>query len=264
VSIKSETIKTMPDAATARPTMTQLFQTNGVVAIEWALTPDEVEALGSVFGEVGSGRAGGGRSTWDPFDVASDAFETLAELATQLHVGQRVQQVGQQVGQPLQLVRVIAFDRTPETNWFVPWHQDRTIAVAQRVDAPGFEHWTIKDGVLHVEPPIELLERMVTLRVHLDACTEDDGALEVMQGSHGHGRLDRSAIDAIVAAQQPLLCLAERGDILAIRPLLVHRSQRAKRPTRRRVLHLEYVAGALPRGLSFARFDISSKSMRLV
>lgn len=39
-------------------------------------------------------------------------------------------------------VRALFFDKTPDANWKVPWHQDFTIAVAQRVDAPGFEGWS--------------------------------------------------------------------------------------------------------------------------
>ena len=35
-------------------------------------------------------------------------------------------------------VRSILFDKTVESNWLVPWHQDRTIAVNQRIDISGF------------------------------------------------------------------------------------------------------------------------------
>lgn len=51
-------------------------------------------------------------------------------------------------------VRVLYFDKTPGMNWAVPWHQDRTIAVARRIDVPGFAVWSLKGGVHHVEPPV--------------------------------------------------------------------------------------------------------------
>lgn len=65
-------------------------------------------------------------------------------------------------------VRGIFFDKNPQANWGVPWHQDVTIAVKQRIDTSGFAPWTIKGGVYHVQPPIPILERMLTLRIHLD------------------------------------------------------------------------------------------------
>ena len=100
--------------------------------------------------------------------------------------------------------------------------------------------------------PAGVLERMVTLRIHLDDCDEDNGPLEVLPGTHTSGRLSREAIARHVELATPMLCLCARGDILALRPLLVHRSQKAKAPRRRRVLHLEYAAAMLAPGLSWA------------
>jgi hypothetical protein len=71
-------------------------------------------------------------------------------------------------------VRAILFDKTPETNWALGWHQDRTIAVKQRMAVDGFEIWCVKGGMLHVEPPFELLSGMVTLRVHIDPVPQAD------------------------------------------------------------------------------------------
>jgi len=61
-------------------------------------------------------------------------------------------------------VRSIFFDKTPEANWLVPWHQDLSIAVKERVDLPGYGPWSTKEGIPHVQPPAEILEAMVTLR----------------------------------------------------------------------------------------------------
>ena len=41
-------------------------------------------------------------------------------------------------------VRAILFNKTDATNWALPWHQDRTIAVTAREDTPGFGPWTVK------------------------------------------------------------------------------------------------------------------------
>jgi len=43
-----------------------------------------------------------------------------------------------------------------------------TIAVRERREAEGFGPWSEKEGVPHVQPPAEILEKMVAIRVHLD------------------------------------------------------------------------------------------------
>jgi hypothetical protein len=93
-------------------------------------------------------------------------------------------------------VRAILFDKTPEANWKVAWHQDLTIAVHQRRCVAGFTAWSEKDGVVHVQPPVPILERMLAVRVHLDDCGPDSGPLRVLPGSHREGRLDAAAIDS--------------------------------------------------------------------
>ena len=55
-------------------------------------------------------------------------------------------------------VRGIYFDKNPEANWLVAWHQDLTLAVRNQFDVPGFGPWSVKEGVPHVQPPVFLLE----------------------------------------------------------------------------------------------------------
>ena len=74
-------------------------------------------------------------------------------------------------------VRAIYFDKSPESNWLVPWHQDLTIAVKEEAEARGFGPWSVKDGVPHVQPPDALLGSMLTVRLHLDDADETNGAL---------------------------------------------------------------------------------------
>jgi ectoine hydroxylase-related dioxygenase (phytanoyl-CoA dioxygenase family) len=137
-------------------------------------------------------------------------------------------------------VRALWFDKRDGANWLVPWHQDVMIAVAERADAPGYGPWSIKSRVDHVRPPVVVLERMASIRIHLDPCGEDNGPLQVIPGSHRGGILDDVAIDAAVSRAEPVTCVCERGDAIVMRPLLLHRSSKADQPCSRRVLHLEY------------------------
>lgn len=84
-------------------------------------------------------------------------------------------------------VRGIFFDKTPDANWKVPFHQDLSIAVAEKIEVEGFGPWSEKAGTLHVQPPAGVLEKMLTIRLHLDACDAQSGALRVAPGSHRLG-----------------------------------------------------------------------------
>ena len=154
-------------------------------------------------------------------------------------------------------VKATWFDKTPAANWRVAWHQDRTIAVRERREAPGFSCWTIKAGEPHVQPPHEVLEGMVALRLHLDDCPAENGALRVLPGSHRAGILSAEAIQqsselgSAVTAVTAVTVEARAGDVLLMRPLLLHASSSAMVPSRRRVLHLEYAAAPLPCGLEW-------------
>ena len=152
-------------------------------------------------------------------------------------------------------VRGMLFDKTPEANWRVAWHQDLTIAVRERAEVPGFGPWSMKEGVPHVQPSTLLLERMLTLRLHLDECADANGPLRVIPGSHRHGKLDAAAINEWKDRGSEEDCVAQAGDALLMRPLLLHASSVASSPGHRRVVHLEFAAEELPHGLVWAERD---------
>lgn len=149
-------------------------------------------------------------------------------------------------------VRAILFDKTPAANWYVTWHQDLSIPVKNKVESVGFGPWSTKDGILHVQPPASILEQMVSLRIHLDTCSEANGAIKFIPGSHHAGILELDQLGHLRDNQVPVFCPAERGDIIAMRPLILHSSSTAETPDHRRVLHLEYAGTSLPSGLEWA------------
>lgn len=148
-------------------------------------------------------------------------------------------------------VRAILFDKTPGANWKVAWHQDLTIPTRARVELPGFGPWSVKAGIPHVQPPAAVLERMLTVRVHLDPCGRENGPVRVLPGSHREGKLSPAAIEAWKAKAAPVDTPCPAGGLLLMRPLVLHASSPAAHPAHRRVIHLEYAADRLPGGLEW-------------
>ena len=150
-------------------------------------------------------------------------------------------------------VRAIFFDKVPGANWHVGWHQDRAIALEARKDVPGWGPWSVKAGVVHVLPPAAVLERILTVRLHLDDCDESNGPLRVIPGSHGQGILSSEQIARHRQETAEVVCTVPAGGALVMAPLLLHASSRARSPSHRRVLHLEFAPlGLLPEGLAWA------------
>lgn len=146
--------------------------------------------------------------------------------------------------------RGIFFNKTEQSNWKVPWHQDLTIAVRDRRNASDFGPWTTKEGVLHVQPPTEILCRMMAIRLHLDASELDNGPLRVIPGSHTHGRLSTEQI-ADWDKEKAVTCTVPQGGAILMRPLLLHASTACVSAKPRRVIHLEFAGEDLPNGLEW-------------
>lgn len=144
------------------------------------------------------------------------------------------------VGRELVAVKATLFDKTSDSNWRVQWHQDRVIAVRDRMEVHGYGPWSTKLGVAHVEPPSSVLEQMLAVRIYLDECGPDNGPLRVISGSHMSGKLDEKAIQRRVAATTAVELRVSKGAVVIMRPLLIHASMPAQVPSHRRVLHIEF------------------------
>ena len=145
-------------------------------------------------------------------------------------------------------VRAVLFDKTQETNWGLAWHQDRTLCVVQRLDVEGFGPWSVKSGLSHVAPPFEVLAGMVTVRVHLDDVPVGNAPLLVAPGSRRLGRIAVGSIGEAVKGHGVQACLARAGDIWVSSTPILHVSEAACVPGRRRMLQVDYAVGELPGG----------------
>jgi ectoine hydroxylase-related dioxygenase (phytanoyl-CoA dioxygenase family) len=147
-------------------------------------------------------------------------------------------------------VRGLFFNKTPASNWRVVWHQDRTIAVRERKDAPHFGPWSIKAGVLHVQPPAPAMANLLAIRLHLDESHAGNGPLRVIPGSHNAGCL--TADEIVLWKERPsVTCTVPKGGAIPMRPLVVFASSSCTLPEPRRVLHLEFAVDDLPNDLEW-------------
>jgi ectoine hydroxylase-related dioxygenase (phytanoyl-CoA dioxygenase family) len=221
-------------------------QTEGFAIVEGVLSRAMVEHLLTSLeniGDTGSVRKRGGIfAVRNLLDVSPEA----RELAHSEAIRALVEPV---LGHRFFPVRGILFDKIPDANWKVPWHQDVTIAVQERIEAEGFGPWSMKADVLHVQPPAEVLEHMISVRLHLDNCAEENGALRVIAGSHLHGRIPEEEIPAIREQTPEQVCAVGVGGALLMRPLLLHASSPSRVPGHRRVLHLDFASVELPNGM---------------
>ncbi len=155
------------------------------------------------------------------------------------------------LGEEAKPIRAVFFDKVPDANWNVAWHQDTSMAVKAKAEVAGFGPWSVKNGVVHVEPPEEYLANTLTIRVHLDPANAASGVLRVIPETHCHGRVASQELLAIVENSEVVECNANPGDVLLMSPLLFHSSRKASNPTHRRIIHIEYSAMTLPAPLEW-------------
>lgn len=208
---------------------------HGFLLVRGVLAHEEVESLLQALGVMsGAGKRG---------------LLVVPQVAEVARSERLVGLVRPYVGSSARPVRTIYFDKSAHANWLVAWHQDVTIAVEERVDLAGFGPWSVKDGVPHAHAPVELLDKMLSVRIHLDDCDERNGALWVLPGTHRLGRVSSERLRLLRAETNEVVCCACAGDVMLMRPLLLHASGKSEANRHRRVLHIEYAGTDLPGGL---------------
>lgn len=148
-------------------------------------------------------------------------------------------------------VRIVSFDKSESLNWKLGWHQDRVIAVQERHDCPGFTNWSQKAGKWHCEPPETILNGMLFVRIHIDACDETNGAMVFARGSHRSGKARREAGADTSNRYSHETCIAEPGDVLVLNMLTWHMSPASETLSPRRSLRVDFALEDLPAPLQW-------------
>ncbi len=219
------------------------FDRDGFAIIDDALSSDEcdslIESLASLPREA---NRGGIRNLIDHAAVAS-----LVNHPSIAHPARQI------LGLTAFAHKATLFEKTPDANWLVTWHQDTFIPLASRVDLPEWSGWCVKAGTIHARPPVAMMEQVLAVRIHLDASTLQNGSLRVVPASHTRGYLSDVQIATSSAESNSVTCLVSRGGLLLMRPLLLHASSKSVLPEPRRVIHFEFSNVILPNGLDWPR-----------
>jgi ectoine hydroxylase-related dioxygenase (phytanoyl-CoA dioxygenase family) len=159
--------------------------------------------------------------------------------------------VKQVLGENTFPTNAFVLDKTKKNNWGLDWHQDLKIAVKRKIETEGYHSWTSEVGIPHVIPPREILEKRLSVRIHLDDCFIENGTMLLAPGSHKLGIVnDRMEIEKIISGET-LYCEINRGGLLLFNPLLLHKSPYSTTERKRRVLQVDYVGTSLVNGLEW-------------
>ena len=148
------------------------------------------------------------------------------------------------------VIKSIYFDKPETSNWYVSYHQDLTISVDKKIELDNFKFWTTKQNQFAVQPPIEILENIYTIRIHLDDTDEKNGALKVIEKSHLKKIYRPENIDW--QTENETTCNVKKGGIMIMKPLTLHSSSRTTNNKKRRVIHIEFSDANLPNGLNWS------------
>lgn len=218
----------------------QMMATRGFASLPSALSAAAVAEIADRCGVQGAGRAGDRQVLGEPWcrDLAAQLRRTLVAHGLM----------------PVDHLAILCtlFEKSAHRNWQVGLHQDLSVPVQGTcVDASWPGH-SVKGGSTFVHAPDALLGELVAVRLHLDPCGEDDGPLGVVPGSHAFGRLGTQEAARLRERLGLVRCLASAGDLLVMRPALLHASSKSQGKSRRRVLHFVYAPGRPPLGLAWA------------
>lgn len=132
------------------------------------------------------------------------------------------------------------FDKSPDSNWLITWHQDTALPLHEKQPTPGWGPWSTKESIIYAHAPASALERVVALRLHLDDSDHENGPLRVIPGSHRRGVLSDQQVETIVGNVEHVTCPIKQGGVIVMRPLIIHASSKSQSDKPRRVLHIEY------------------------
>ncbi|AZA86660.1 phytanoyl-CoA dioxygenase [Chryseobacterium shandongense] len=221
---------------------------NGFTVINNIFSEEEIKKIGEVIQNIDT--------SGETFRKLEDLFairQFLKEIpeVNDLIFNENIKTIIKEIfGEQYFVVKSIYFDKPEKSNWYVAYHQDLTISVDKKFEIENFGPWTTKQNQFAVQPPLDILENIFTIRIHLDDTDEHNGALKVVPKSHSNGIYRPETIDWSVETEA--ICSVEKGGVMIMKPLLLHGSNRTTNGKKRRVIHIEFSDKGLPEELNWS------------
>jgi len=213
------------------------YRQNGYLIVSKSLDPIPIESFREEFQSHHTQQSTKrGASIYGVRNIPED-FDTVRTLA---HSAQYALWLKQLLIADAFPTRGLYFDKLDGANWHLTWHQDLAIAVKKKFDTEGYHGWSMKEGVTHVIPHLPIMENRIAMRFHLYDCGIENFGLNILSGSHRHGKLSRQDLTQWTEDHTAVSYTRNKGDILIMHPLVLHASSPAISPTHRRVIHIEY------------------------
>jgi hypothetical protein len=228
----------------------QTFDTNGFLVINAIYTSSEIEHLISVVESATKTNANFRQST--QLFAIRQFLKEIPQAIPLIFNTRLTELIHSFFASNYFVVKSIYFDKPQQSNWFVAYHQDLTISVNKKVDAIGYQAWTVKQNQFAVQPPLPILENNFTIRIHLDNTDETNGALNVITGSHLKGIYRPQSIDW--TKEKETSCPVSEGGVMVMRPLLLHSSNKTTTNHKRRVIHIEFSNQTLANDLKWVEY----------
>lgn len=236
--------KTDPDGQSLRY-FSQRLDAKGSIITHRIYTKKEVDRMGAILHRYQIAYPGNSKDVY----AIRNLFGKVPDLR-HLALNGNLRKILSRIDDQLFLTKAIYFDKPAQSNWYVTWHQDTTINVKEKQEATGYEGWTKKEDLYGVCPPENILHYTVTVRIHLDDTSPENGALKVLPGSHKK-QLSDEEIHLITQNSIPNTCEVRSGGIHLMKPLLLHASSKTVNNKNRRVIHLEFCSIELPGSLEW-------------
>ncbi len=205
------------------------FERHGFIVVPSVVSRTQLIALADCCDSVEVSRAG----TRDLLEL-----KWCADMARSIRSNALIQSL---LGSSKTAVQCTLFVKDSQRNWLVPLHRDYSIPLKAKIDSPNWPAWSIKQSIHFARPPEHVLEELIAVRVHLEDTDIQNGALQVVNGSHRSKANSGERVAHFVPG----------GGALIMRPLLLHASSKIKLGCRR-VLHFVYGPSELPDGAEWA------------
>lgn len=221
---------------------------NSFSVISNVFSEEEIERISCIINDIDTSK--------ETFRKSEDLFairQFLKEIpeVKNLIFNENIKKIIKEVfGEQYFVVKSIYFDKPETSNWYVAYHQDLTISVDKKTALPDFGPWTTKQNQFAVQPPLDILENIYTIRIHLDDTDEHNGALKVVPRSHAKGIYRPETIDWNIETEH--ICNVERGGVMLMKPLTIHGSNRTTNGKKRRVIHIEFSDRELPEEIQWS------------